>query len=335
MVARVIRSESAAQKLREKYRAEALEFVQLRRCSLKGNFEFVCTLCGFDYDNDEELRSHFTVGITHTIMLELADKTLLKSNPWPFDDGYIFFHGQQSDGEKIEGPTAPTHIGYKNLTRVGYGEIALSIREVDQKISKIWCEFLGNNCNRDLDASDFAIVAFRYQANLGAPHLEPKTRAQAYRVTCQICCNYIYDGKDASTLLNTHTRELACTGTNVNGAFHFFHTRCILLWILICDYHGERVSCPICRGTGVVLPEGEESVRVEELREDKYTQFKQYASNVWITSRSWFSQPEEGANPTVGLAFPRRFDESPTQQNVVRKKSITFYRVEENQLPAQ
>uniref|UniRef100_A0A5B6ZLL1 C2H2-type domain-containing protein n=1 Tax=Davidia involucrata TaxID=16924 RepID=A0A5B6ZLL1_DAVIN len=322
MSGEAIQSESAAQILVENYKAEGLCFVQVRRPSLEEDFEIVCTLCGFDCDSDEELRSHFTRGIIHEVSLEVAEKTLLKSNPWPFDDGYIFFHGE-GEGKINESPPAESHIGigYKNLRRVGYGEIA--VRKADHKISKIWCEFLGNNnfpC--DLDPCDFAIVTFRYRP----------TPAQACKVSCMACDRFIYEGKDASTLLNTRTRELACTGTHDNGAFHFFHTRCIVLWLLICDYHGERACCPDCCGIGELSAEGEGG---EKSVRDKVTQYHEYLFGVRGSSGAWFFDPEVRENPTIGLTFSlrydhHRYDESPTQQKVVRKKSITFYRAEEN-----
>ncbi|KAA8515247.1 hypothetical protein F0562_018523 [Nyssa sinensis] len=161
-----IRTESEARILLETYRDEGLTFIQVRRHDSRGKFHVVCALCGTDRDNDEEMRDHLTTWI-HQTMLEMAQKTLFKNNPWPFDDGYIFYQGEQAQGQYLEPPN-DSHVGYRNLKRVGYGEIAASLDEVGEKVSKIWCEFLGNSGVHDhLEPSDFDIVTFRFTAKLG------------------------------------------------------------------------------------------------------------------------------------------------------------------------
>ncbi|GAB4824895.1 hypothetical protein Ancab_007765 [Ancistrocladus abbreviatus] len=52
---------------------------------------------------------------------------------------------------------------------------------------------------------------------------------------CDICQHKMLPGKDVATLLNLKTGRLACSSRNVHGAFHVFHTSCLIHWILFCE----------------------------------------------------------------------------------------------------
>lgn len=53
---------------------------------------------------------------------------------------------------------------------------------------------------------------------------------------CDICQHKMLPGKDVATLLNMKTGRLACSSRNVHGAFHVFHTSCLIHWILLCEF---------------------------------------------------------------------------------------------------
>ncbi|KAL2924518.1 ATP-dependent RNA helicase DBP4, partial [Bienertia sinuspersici] len=57
----------------------------------------------------------------------------------------------------------------------------------------------------------------------------------ASKKTCFICKRTIISGKDVATLLNLKTGRLVCSSRNLKGAFHVFHTSCLIHWILLCE----------------------------------------------------------------------------------------------------
>ncbi|KAJ6379251.1 hypothetical protein OIU76_015965 [Salix suchowensis] len=112
---------------------------------------------------------------------------------------------------------------------------------------------------------------------------------------CDICQQKMLPEKDVATLWNRKTGKLACSSRNVYGAFHVFHTSCLIHWIIYCEFEMVRnqtvstkggrtcrkkngtksnttgkdgtvnvlpnpivyVFCPDCQGTGVYI-EGDE-----------------------------------------------------------------------------
>ncbi|KAF8409282.1 hypothetical protein HHK36_005356 [Tetracentron sinense] len=128
---------------------------------------------------------------------------------------------------------------------------------------------------------------------------------------CDVCQHKMLPGKDVAALLNMKTGKLACSSRNVNGAFHVFHTSCLIHWILLHEFQirtnqpsspkmtprpgrkcrakssemqkadGRRatrpqtsVFCPECQGTGINI-EGDQlekpSVPLSEVRINKET----------------------------------------------------------------
>ncbi|XP_021853826.2 uncharacterized protein [Spinacia oleracea] len=63
-----------------------------------------------------------------------------------------------------------------------------------------------------------------------------KQRRAASEKMCDICQHKMLPGKDVATLLNMTTGRLACSSRNVHGAFHVFHTSCLIHWILVCEH---------------------------------------------------------------------------------------------------
>ncbi|KAK8966390.1 hypothetical protein KSP40_PGU002103 [Platanthera guangdongensis] len=159
---------------------------------------FFCTLCLTPCFNENVLYAHLK-GNLHFRRLVSAKITLLLPNPWPFNDGVLFFNNSRedevssaadstSDHERIRkcrGVRRNLSISYTppfeensnmELKIIGYGHIGAKIHEDDEggsKFSRIWCAWLGDGnsdgCDESLQSPkcDFAIVNFPYTVNLG------------------------------------------------------------------------------------------------------------------------------------------------------------------------
>ncbi|CAI9782276.1 unnamed protein product [Fraxinus pennsylvanica] len=78
-------------------RSKGHMYVELREDGKK--LIFFCTLCLAPCYSDSILFDHLK-GNLHSERLAAAKATLLKPNPWPFNDGVFFFHGDSSDQDK-------------------------------------------------------------------------------------------------------------------------------------------------------------------------------------------------------------------------------------------
>ncbi|XP_055808167.1 uncharacterized protein LOC129876700 [Solanum dulcamara] len=75
-------------------RSQGHIYVELREDGKR--LVFFCTLCHSPCYSDSVLFNHLK-GILHTEMLAAAKATLLKPNPWPFNDGVLFFNDPEQD----------------------------------------------------------------------------------------------------------------------------------------------------------------------------------------------------------------------------------------------
>lgn len=183
--------------------------------------------------------------------------------------------------------------------------------------------------------------------------LRQQQRLAAERM-CDICQHKMLPGKDVSALMNVQTGRLVCSSRNVHGAFHVFHTSCIIHWILLCEFEiitkelvspklkrrkskrknaakcseigkeGTRaqidsVFCPECQGTGIII-EGDElekpSVPLSEM-------FK-YKLKLSDARRAWMKSPEVSENCSTGFHFPCQSEET-IQEKVKPLKLLRFY----------
>ncbi|CAA3016254.1 uncharacterized protein LOC111412042 [Olea europaea var. sylvestris] len=78
-------------------RSKGHVYVELREDGKK--LIFFCTLCLAPCYSDSILFNHLK-GNLHSERLAAAKATLLKPNPWPFNDGVFFFHDDSSDQDK-------------------------------------------------------------------------------------------------------------------------------------------------------------------------------------------------------------------------------------------
>ncbi|XP_042063374.1 uncharacterized protein LOC121807223 [Salvia splendens] len=74
-------------------------YVELREKGKKNRLIFFCILCLAPCHGDSCLVNHLK-GRRHTERLASARLTLLKPNPWPFNDGMIFFHDHTKEQSK-------------------------------------------------------------------------------------------------------------------------------------------------------------------------------------------------------------------------------------------
>lgn len=81
--------EQAARTILRNVRSQGHTYVELREDGKR--FIFFCTLCLAPCYSDSVLFNHLK-GTLHTERLSAAKLTLLGPNPWPFDDGVLFFH---------------------------------------------------------------------------------------------------------------------------------------------------------------------------------------------------------------------------------------------------
>ncbi|XVE49911.1 hypothetical protein DITRI_Ditri01bG0119800 [Diplodiscus trichospermus] len=186
--------------------------------------------------------------------------------------------------------------------------------------------------------------------------LRRQQRIAAERM-CDICQQKMLPEKDVATLMNLNTGKLVCSSRNVNGAFHVFHTSCLIHWILLCELErienhsvnpkvrrrsrrkngaklkdmgkdGEAkptgtlissVLCPECQGTGIEV-EGDEL----EKPDVSLSQMFRYKIKVSDARRAWMKNPEMLGNCSLGFDFPSQSGEL-YQEKVLSLKLLHFY----------
>ncbi|KAJ4975963.1 hypothetical protein NE237_001069 [Protea cynaroides] len=175
---------------------------------------------------------------------------------------------------------------------------------------------------------------------------------------CDVCQRKMLPGKEMATLLNMKTGRLACSSRNVTGAFHVFHTSCLIHWILICEFEiwknkssssqpsyeygredGSKCSktevkdgkgaarvpifsvfCPECRGTGINI-EGDKR-QTPTVSVSQMFNHKLHASDA---HRAWMKHPEILQNCSTGLRFPFQAEEM-IEEKILPLKFLRFYR---------
>ncbi|XP_071689597.1 uncharacterized protein [Rutidosis leptorrhynchoides] len=102
-------------------------YVELREDNKK--VIFFCVLCLSPCYSDSVLHDHLR-GQLHKRMYEAAKATLLKQNPFPFNDGMLFFHTVCNEEKSLNGPSDS-----KLLQKRSADENALAIVAVEQNAS--------------------------------------------------------------------------------------------------------------------------------------------------------------------------------------------------------
>ncbi|KDP24143.1 hypothetical protein JCGZ_25800 [Jatropha curcas] len=212
-----------------------------------------------------------------------------------------------------------------------------------------------------LDRYDDQLLRSRFISNKTIRREMRRQHRIAAERMCDICQQKMLPEKDVATLINVKTGKLACSSRNVNGAFHVFHTSCLIHWILLCEYEMDRnqsvspkakrrskrkngtkssktgndgrmkpikthidcVFCPECQGTGVKMEEDELENPTIPLSE----MFK-YKIKVSDGRRAWMKSPEILQNCSIGFHFPSQSEET-IQEKVLPMKLLHFYRADE------
>lgn len=227
----------------------------------------------------------------------------------------------------------------------------------EEESSKTTCA----SSNLVLDRYDDQLMHTRFISSKTVRREVRKQKRIAAEKMCDICQQKMLPEKDVATLWNRKTGKLACSSRNVYGAFHVFHTSCLIHWILYCEFEivrnqtvstkgGRRsrkkngtksnttgkdgtvniltnpivsVFCPDCQGTGVNIEGDEFEKPLTPLSE----MFK-YKIKVSEGHRGWMKNPEILENCSTGFHFPSQSGE-PVQEKVVPLKLLHFYRPEE------
>lgn len=164
---------------------------------------------------------------------------------------------------------------------------------------------------------------------------------------CDICATKMIPGKDVAALLNLETGRIACCSRNPTGAFHVFHTSCVVHWILFCEYEIiknrsahqndsqpkpvyvsncgipdkeiKQVLCPECQGTGVIIG--------GVLERPKFSLSQLFRSKLKRADahRQWIESPEDLQNCSIGFHFPSKLEEI-VEEKLEPIKLLRFYR---------
>uniref|UniRef100_A0A0E0M9C9 Thioredoxin domain-containing protein n=1 Tax=Oryza punctata TaxID=4537 RepID=A0A0E0M9C9_ORYPU len=171
-----------------------------------------------------------------------------------------------------------------------------------------------------------------------------KQKRLAAEKACDICGRPMLLEKDVATLLNCKTGNLACSSRNSSGAFHLFHTSCLVHWTILCQYEiladkiaskgksnrGRKaknapkkitsILCPECQGTGIHI-EGDDL----EKPTISLSEMFRYKLKAIEAHKAWMKSPEVLENCSTGLHFPAEHIDNSEEQEVMPLKSLAFY----------
>ncbi|XP_078439852.1 acyl-UDP-N-acetylglucosamine O-acyltransferase [Wolffia australiana] len=172
--------------------------------------------------------------------------------------------------------------------------------------------------------------------------LRRRKRLAAERM-CDICGQSMLKSKDVAALLNRKTWNIACSSRNTHGAFHVFHTSCLIHWILLCESEfwnpklpnkksnrgrkGKKAAakafmssilCPECQGTGINTEE-------ENLEKPSIplSQMFQYKLKAIESHKAWMKSPETLEHCSTGLSLSN--SEENAEEQVLPAKLLHFY----------
>ncbi|KAB5512778.1 hypothetical protein DKX38_029806 [Salix brachista] len=257
----------------------------------------------------------------------------------------------ENDGGNSRGKRSHSEPG--DISRSWINQYAL----FEEESSKTTCA----SSKLVLDRYDDQLMHTRFISSKKVRREVRKQQRIAAGKMCDICMHKMLPGKDVATLWNRKTGKLACSSRNVYGAFHVYHTSCLILWMLSIEFEivcnqsvgpkvGKRskkkngdksntagkdgtvdtfsnpivsVFCPECQGTGVNI-EGYELEKTPASHSEVF----QYQLKVCDGYRGWMKSPEILDNCSTGFHFPPESGE-PVQEKVLPLKLLHFYRAEE------
>lgn len=133
-------------------------YVELRQDGKK--LIFFCTLCLAPCYGDTNLWNHLK-GHLHTERLATANATLLKPNPWPFNDGVFLFHDKEEQGSEKDKLLDIHHADAESLALVKYtgnSEPSGSTHTSQEIEDSPECDGNPYDSNVDVDGTDRQLV---------------------------------------------------------------------------------------------------------------------------------------------------------------------------------
>ncbi|KAL2937744.1 Phospholipid scramblase 1 [Bienertia sinuspersici] len=170
----------------------------------------------------------------------------------------------------------------------------------------------------------------------------------ASKKTCFICKRTIISGKDVATLLNLKTGRLVCSSRNLKGAFHVFHTSCLIHWILLCESEmflkppvhpkvigkskkaKSKVNQPrrkVRKAIYLQCSAQTAAALVCKLKERNWNNQPLLFHRVAVSHRAWMDCPEKLKNCSTGFAFPVQVDNA--EKKIQCLKLLKFYRADD------
>ncbi|KAF3444149.1 hypothetical protein FNV43_RR13839 [Rhamnella rubrinervis] len=304
-----------------------------------------------DFDNRDifKVPEHDFAVITFSYDVNLGRKGFLD------DVKSLLCHSPSTELESGEGSQATTSKRKKSFSDPE--DISGYLRNQYDSCGEDSSASSGATSRLRFDQCDNQLLHTRFITNKAIRRELRRKQRIAAEIMCDICQHKMLPGKDVATLMNVKTGRLACSSRNVNGAFHVFHTSCLIHWILLCEIEiisnksdapivrqrtrrktaakrnevqkdGEMkalrtpicsVICPECQGTGRI-------VGGDELEEPTVPLSKMFKYKIKVSDarRAWMKNPEALQNCSIGFHFPSQSEEK-NQENVKPLKLLRFY----------
>ncbi|CAL5200413.1 unnamed protein product [Lathyrus oleraceus] len=206
-----------------------------------------------------------------------------------------------------------------------------------------------------LDQSNSQLLRTKFVSNRATRKAMRRRERLAAEKVCNICQQNMIPGKDVATFFNLRTGRVACCSRNPTGAFHVFHTACVIHWILLCEYeiitnrivnqNGSQegkiktvsgsgkedrdikhVFCPECQGAGVII--------ADELEHPKFCSLSQMFRlklKIILQRKEWIKNSEDLPNCSIGFDFPMEYEEI-AEEKVEPLKLLQFYRADDERV---
>lgn len=186
--------EQAARTVLRSVRAQGHPYVDLREDRKK--FIYFCTLCLAPCYSDSVLFDHLK-GNLHSERLAAAKLTLLRPNPWPFNDGILFFDNSVENDKLLESKdNCPMLLDFNNSESLAIVEYGNGTQQLSQghgapeaalNDTQENCNFLIPNVLLKAEMSDL-LVSFVGVGKIAARYLEKDDTSSSI---CRIWCEWL------------------------------------------------------------------------------------------------------------------------------------------------
>ncbi|CAA6674731.1 unnamed protein product [Spirodela intermedia] len=142
---------------------------------------------------------------------------------------------------------------------------------------------------------------------------------------CDICGQPMLMCKDVATLLNRKTWNIACSSRNTNGAFHVFHTSCLIHWILLCESEIWNPKLPNKKANRGRKGKAAKAYMSSVLCPECQGLMFQYKLKAIESHKAWMKNPEILEHCSTGLSFSSKSEEN-FEEQILPVKLLHFYR---------